>query len=99
MGRIAHIEAKNAEDLTGRRGSDPSGLGPRVADLVDQLKHVAPKVIEQEQSMREVMEKVAKLDVNHNMSAQRHAEGTASRIERLEAIVDSLQRQSSQSQA
>lgn len=43
------------------------GLAPRVAELVDQLKNVAPKVIEQELSMREQMEKVGRLEVEYTM--------------------------------
>jgi myosin heavy subunit len=89
VGRLAEVEAKLNNELASSRND--AGLGPRVADLVDQLKHVAPKVIEQEQSMRELMEKVAKLDVNHNMFVQRYAEGTAARLERVEANLELMQ--------
>jgi len=44
-------------------------LGPRVAALVEQLKQVAPKVMDQEHVVRELHEKVGKLEVEVRMDA------------------------------
>jgi len=44
-------------------------LGPRVAALVEQLKQVAPKVMDQEGVVRELHEKVGKLEVEVRMDA------------------------------
>mmetsp|Transcript_52731 Transcript_52731/g.83690 ORF Transcript_52731/g.83690 Transcript_52731/m.83690 type:complete len:545 (+) Transcript_52731:92-1726(+) len=63
--RIVDLEALCGSLRSGLSSlqSEP-GLAPRVAELVDQLKNVAPKVIEQELSMKEQMEKVGRLEVD-----------------------------------
>merc|ERR1719247_488738 len=68
-------------------------LAPRVAALVDQLKDVAPKVIEQELCVRELLEKVGRLEVEDRMKStveQGKSESAAARIVRLEAEVERL---------
>lgn len=46
-----------------------SEIGPRVAALVDSLKQVAPKVMDQENSVRELHEKVGQLEAKMSMTA------------------------------
>merc|ERR1712110_876028 len=44
-------------------------LGPRVAALVEQLKEVAPKVINQEHSIMDLHEKIGRMDVHGRLAA------------------------------
>merc|ERR1719188_1366055 len=54
-------------------------LAPRVASLVDALKQVAPKVMDQEQSLRELHEKVGRLEASRSAAAvAAPAQGAAS---------------------
>jgi len=68
-------------------------LAPRVAALVEQLKDVAPKVIEQELCVRELLEKVGRLEVEDRMKTtleQGKSDSSTARIVRLEGAVDRL---------
>jgi hypothetical protein len=68
LNRIVDLEAHVGSLQSGLSSlqSEP-GFAPRVAELVDTLKNLAPKVIEQELSMREQMEKVGRLEVEYTM--------------------------------
>jgi hypothetical protein len=77
LNRIVDLEAHVGSLQSGLSSlqSEP-GFAPRVAELVDTLKNLAPKVIEQELSMREQMEKVGRLEVEYTMlKNQLHAHG------------------------
>lgn len=52
-------------------------LGPRVAALVEQLKQVAPKVMDQEGVVRDLHEKVGKLEVEVRMDTHTQGGGPA----------------------
>lgn len=66
-------------------------LGPRVAILVDQLKQVAPKVMDQELCVRDLHEKVGRLEVEKRLGDDRAASETAlARIGKLEGEVDRI---------
>lgn len=86
----ARAESQNAELQAMRTDV---ALAPRVAALVEQLKDVAPKVIEQEHCVRDLLEKVGSLDVEYKMnktSEQGKVECTDKRIQRLEADYERL---------
>jgi len=66
-------------------------LGPRVAALVEQLKQVAPKVVDQELSVRDLHEKVGRLEVEKRLGEERTAgEHALARIGKLEAEVERI---------
>jgi len=93
-GRICDLEARS-EALNSELQSMRSDvvLAPRVAALVDQLKDVAPKVIEQEMCVRELLEKVGRLEVEDRMKntlEQGKSDSAAARMQRLEADVERL---------
>merc|ERR1719253_1737178 len=93
-GRIVELEARS-DSLTTEVHSMRAdvALAPRVAALVEQLKDVAPKVIEQELCVRELLEKVGRLEVEERMKVtaeQGKAESAVVRIVRLEAEMDRL---------
>jgi len=66
---------------------DEKELGPRLGALVEQLKAVAPKVMDQEQSLKEISQKVGHLEVKINMegSGGINRANASERISRLEA--------------
>jgi len=93
-GRIDELQARS-DQLTSEVESMRSdvALAPRVAALLDQLKDVAPKVIEQESCVRDLLEKVGKLEVEDTMKKtmeQGKSESTSARIQRVEADVERL---------
>jgi len=71
---------------------DERELGPRVAVLVEQLKAVAPKVMDQEQSVRDLTEKVGHLEVKVDMEGSGGINRTnvAERITKMEADIARL---------
>eukprot|EP00416_Gambierdiscus_australes_P045013 CAMPEP_0171104374 /NCGR_PEP_ID=MMETSP0766_2-20121228/60512_1 /TAXON_ID=439317 /ORGANISM="Gambierdiscus australes, Strain CAWD 149" /LENGTH=548 /DNA_ID=CAMNT_0011564993 /DNA_START=189 /DNA_END=1835 /DNA_ORIENTATION=+ len=91
---------KDAEVRLDELGSDLQSakgdveLGPRVAQLVEHLKQVAPKVVDQELSVRDLHEKVGRLEVERKMERtstdERTATETLARIDKLEAEVQHL---------
>lgn len=79
---VAEIESMRAEVTT-----------TPVAALVESLKDLAPKVIEQEACVRELLEKVGRLEVEEKMKTtqeQGRSESTAARMQRVEADVERL---------
>lgn len=69
-------------------------LAPRVSTLVSQLKDVAPKVIDQEKCVREVLERLGSLEVEWNMGKTRDIgviDSLKTRMHRLEVEVHATQ--------
>jgi len=86
--RLHESEAKLesiAQEVQAAKGENE--LGPRVAVLVEQLKAVAPKVMDQEQSVRDLTEKVGQIEVKVDMegSGGINRANVAERITKLEA--------------
>jgi len=73
-GRIAEISAQ-VESLLAN-----AEFAPRVSELVEQLKKVAPKVINQEQTMRELHEKVGRLDMQETFAKTAEASANARQV-------------------
>jgi len=94
VGRIGDLEARSdrlVSEVHSMR--EDVALAPRVGALVEQLKDVAPKVIEQEMCVRELLEKVGRLEVEDRMKTtmeQGKAESSAARLMRVEADVERL---------
>jgi predicted nucleic acid-binding Zn-ribbon protein len=76
-------------------------LAPRVTALVDQLKQVAPKVIDQEQVVQELHEKVGRMEVRMGLGSSRGdldvsgevpqaAAGSSAALDSKAALLDSL---------
>lgn len=66
-------------------------LAPRVASVVDMLKNVAPKVMDQEMSVRELSEKMGYLEGKMNTSIESQGNGSlGNRLGNLEVIVGRL---------
>jgi len=93
-GRIGELEVRSDKmrsEVESMRAD--VALAPRVAALVEQLKDVAPKVIEQESCVRELLEKVGRLEVEDRMKTtmeQGRTESSAARMMRVEADVERL---------
>lgn len=64
-------------------------IGPRVEQLMDVMKDVAPKMREQESSLREVHEKVGRLGVDSQMDPGRR-DGLSTRMDHIEVEIKRL---------
>lgn len=68
-------------------------LAPRVGVLIEQLKDLAPKVIEQENSIRELHEKMGRKDVTSKMTVEKPPlEAVEARVHNLEQDVNQIKR-------
>jgi len=88
-GRVETLEGELQSEQQAARGDQE--LAPRVAALVESLKQVAPKVMDQELCMRELHEKVGHLEARAGLVGDgKAAENMTARLGRLEVEVTRL---------
>merc|ERR1712194_1001484 len=85
----AEERIRSLTDEVAKKGED-SDLAPRVTALVDMLQGVAPRVMDQEISVQELIEKVGYLEGKVAASADQGNESVTHRIGNLEVIVGRL---------
>lgn len=87
--RSAEERIRSLADEVAKKGED-SDLAPRVTALVDMLSGVAPRVLEQENSVNQLIEKVGYLEGKVTAASDQGKESVIHRIGNLEVIVGRL---------